>query len=216
MKLARFPLYASLAALAILALFTVNARSGATTQTPPPSSGYEVATFAGGCFWCMQPPFDKLEGVVKTTVGYTGGSTANPGYEEVSAGGTGHAESIEVTFDPKLISYEKLLETFWHNIDPLRVDAQFCDVGNQYRTAIFYHGDAQKQAAEASRKALADSGRFDQPIATEIVAAGPFYAAEDYHQSYYKKNSYRYSFYRWNCGRDQRLKQLWGDAAGSH
>lgn len=216
MKLARYPLYASLAALVILALFTVNARSDASTQTAKPAAGYEVATFAGGCFWCMQPPFDKLEGVVKTTVGYTGGATANPSYEEVSQGGTGHAESIEVTFDPKLISYEKLLETFWHNVDPLRVDAQFCDVGNQYRTAIFYHTDAQKQAAEASRQALTESGRFDQPIATEIVAAGPFYAAEDYHQSYYKKNEYRYSFYRWNCGRDQRLKQLWGDAAGSH
>lgn len=216
MKLARYPLIASLAAMAILALFTANARSGTNTQTPAPATGYEVATFAGGCFWCMQPPFDKLEGVISTTVGYIGGQTTNPNYKEVSSGGTGHAEAIEVTFDPKLVSYEKLLETFWHNVDPLRVNAQFCDVGNQYRTAIFYHNAEQKRQADASMKALEESGRFDQPIATQIVEAGPFYAAEDYHQSYYKKNEYRYSFYRWNCGRDQRLKQLWGDEAGSH
>ena len=169
-----------------------------------------TATFAGGCFWCMEAPFEDLPGVVSTTVGYTGGTTKNPTYEEVSAGGTGHAESVQIVFDPQKISYEKILEVFWHNIDPLTANAQFCDHGNQYRSAIFYHDDAQKKLAEASKQKLEASKRFKQPIVTQIVAASTFYPAEDYHQKYHQKNPSRYKFYRWNCGRDQRLDELWG------
>ncbi len=171
-----------------------------------------VATFAGGCFWCMQPPFDHLPGVIATTVGYTGGHTEHPTYDQVSAGGTGHAESVQVVYDPRRISYEQLLDVFWHNIDPLAPDAQFCDHGDQYRTAIFYHDATQQRLAEASKRRLEDSHRFSQPIVTAIVPAGPFYPAEAYHQKYYQKNPVRYRYYRWNCGRDQRLKQLWGRA----
>ncbi len=174
----------------------------------------DTATFAGGCFWCMVHPFDQLPGVIKVTSGYTGGTVANPTYEQVSDGGTGHAESVQVLYDPSKIGYDHLLNVYWHNIDPLTANAQFCDHGNQYRSAIFYHGDEQRKLAEASKDALAKSGRFSQPIVTQVVAATPFYAAEDYHQDYYKKNPVRYKFYRWNCGRDQRLKQLWGDDAG--
>jgi peptide-methionine (S)-S-oxide reductase len=170
-----------------------------------------TATFAGGCFWCMEPPFEKLPGVVKTTVGYTGGSVKNPTYEQVSSGVTGHAESIDVVFDPAVVSYEKLLDVFWHNVDPLTRDAQFCDHGRQYRTAIFTHDDEQKRLAEASKQAL--QKRFDQPIVTEIVAAGEFWPAEEYHQRYHEKNPIRYKYYRWNCGRDQRLEAVWGKDA---
>src|SRR5205823_6251761 len=170
-----------------------------------------TATFAGGCFWCMQPPFEKLEGVISTTVGYTGGHTKNPTYEEVSAGGTGHAESVEIVYDPGKIGYAKLLDVFWHNVDPLTPEAQFCDHGHQYRTAIFYHDDTQRRLAEESKQRLAQ--RFGRPIATEIVAATTFYPAEEYHQRYHEKNPVRYKFYRWNCGRDARLKELWGDEA---
>jgi len=169
-----------------------------------------TASFAGGCFWCMQPPFENLPGVVSTTVGYTGGKTKDPTYEEVSAGGTGHAESVQIVYDPQKISYEKLLEIFWHNIDPLTPDAQFCDHGRQYRTAIFTHDATQRRLAEESKQRLEASGRFEQPIVTEIVAASEFYPAEDYHQKYHEKNPARYKLYRWNCGRDQRLKALWG------
>ena len=170
------------------------------------------ATFAGGCFWCMQPPFEKLDGVVSTTVGYTGGHTKNPTYEEVSAGGTGHAESVQIVYDPQKLSYEKLLDVFWHNVDPITPNAQFCDHGNQYRTAIFYHDDTQHHVADESKRRLEESKRFAQPIVTEIVAATEFYPAEDYHQKYHEKNPVRYKYYRWNCGRDQRLKGLWGVA----
>lgn len=170
----------------------------------------ETATFAGGCFWCMEPPFDKLDGVISTTAGYTGGQTKNPSYEEVSSGVTGHAESVQVVFDPTKISYAQLLDVFWHNIDPLTPNAQFCDHGTQYRTAIFYHSEEQKRLAEASKKALEQSGRFTKPIVTEIVPAGKFYKAEKYHQNYYQKNPFRYKFYRYQCGRDKVLKQLWG------
>lgn len=159
----------------------------------------------------MQPPFEKLPGVVSTTVGYTGGQTRNPTYEEVSAGNTGHAESIQIVYDPSKISYQQLLDVFWHNIDPLTADAQFCDHGPQYRSAIFVHDDAQRQLAEASKQRLEASGRFDRPIVTEIVAATQFYPAEEYHQMYHEKNPVRYRYYRWNCGRDQRLQALWGD-----
>ena len=172
----------------------------------------ETATFAGGCFWCMEGPFDVLDGVVSTTSGYTGGAVPDPDYEQVSAGGTGHAESVQVTYDPQRVSYEKLLDVFWHNIDPTVINQQFCDHGSQYRTAIFYHNDVQKQAAEASVTALAQNKPFTAPIKTELSKAATFYPAEDYHQDYYKKNPVRYKFYRYNCGRDQRLTELWGGA----
>jgi peptide-methionine (S)-S-oxide reductase len=174
----------------------------------------EKATFAGGCFWCMETPFDKLDGVVAVTVGYTGGQKKNPTYQEVSGGGTGHAESVEIRYDPARIAYEKLLDVFWHNIDPTTLNRQFCDVGNQYRTAIFYHGEAQKVLAEASRQSLGKSKPFREPIVTEITRATEFYPAEEYHQHYYRKNPFRYKIYRQGCGRDQRLKELWGSAAG--
>jgi peptide-methionine (S)-S-oxide reductase len=181
-------------------------------SAPLPEDGQALATFAGGCFWCMEPPYDKLDGVLATTSGYTGGDKVNPTYQEVSAGTTGHAEAVQVTYDPAKVSYEQLLEVFWHNVDPLDAGGQFCDRGSQYRTAIFVHDDEQRRLAEQSKQALESSGRFQQPIVTEIDAAGPFYPAEDYHQDYYEKNPIRYEFYRWNCGRDQRLAQLWGEA----
>ena len=172
----------------------------------------EKATFAGGCFWCMEEAFDKVDGVVSTLSGYTGGRKANPTYEEVSAGRTGHAESVEVMYDPTKVSYEKLLEIFWHNIDPTVADRQFCDVGNQYRSAIFYHNETQKRLAEESKQKLEKSERFKAPFATQIVPAGPFYLAEEYHQNFHEKNPIRYKFYKYNCGRAQRLLDLWGKA----
>jgi len=178
--------------------------------------GLEKATFAGGCFWCMEPAFDHVEGVVSVTAGYTGGTKKDPTYEEVSSGTTGHAESVEVLYDPSKVSYEELLSVFWHNIDPTVKDRQFCDVGRQYKSAIFYHNGEQRRKAEASKKALEESKRFNGPIYTEIVPASQFYPAEEYHQGYYKKNPVRYKFYRWNCGRDERLRELWGKAAGGH
>jgi peptide-methionine (S)-S-oxide reductase len=182
----------------------------AQTRVPP---GMAVATFAGGCFWCVESDFDKVPGVTETISGYTGGSKANPTYQEVSSGTTGHAESVQVIFDPKKVSYEKLLDTFWVSVDPTVKDRQFCDSGNQYRTAIFYNDESQRKAAEASKAALEKSKPFKQPIVTQIVAAGPFYPAEDYHQDYYKKNPVRYQIYRSGCGRDARLKELWGNRA---
>ncbi|MFB0507878.1 MAG: peptide-methionine (S)-S-oxide reductase MsrA [Thermodesulfobacteriota bacterium] len=170
------------------------------------------ATFAGGCFWCMEPPFDKLYGVVSTTSGYIGGHKVNPTYEEVSSGTTGHAEAIQIVYDPRKITYDQLLEVFWKNVDPTDNGGQFCDRGSQYRTAIFYHDQDQKHLAEHSRQALIESEGFKE-IATEITAASTFYPAEEYHQDYYKKNPVRYKFYRYSCGRDRRLKELWG---GSH
>ena len=166
-----------------------------------------TATFAGGCFWCMEPPYDKLEGVISTTSGYIGGQKENPTYKEVSAGGTGHAEAVQVVYDPTKISYEELLDVFWKNIDPTVKDQQFCDHGDQYRTAIFYSGDEQKQFAETSKERIAV--RFDT-VYTEIVPASTFYPAEEYHQDYYQKNPLRYKFYRTSCGRDSRLEELWG------
>jgi peptide-methionine (S)-S-oxide reductase len=176
--------------------------------TPQVATKTATATFAGGCFWCVEADFDKVDGVISTISGYIGGRTANPSYEEVSRGGTGHAEAVEIVYDPAKVSYQKLLDVFWHNIDPLVKDRQFCDRGDQYRTAVFYHGDEQRRLAEASKTAV--QGRFKQPIETEIVAAGTFYKAEDYHQDYYVKNPVRYKFYRFNCGRDARLEELWG------
>jgi peptide-methionine (S)-S-oxide reductase len=181
--------------------------AGAAAEGVPPQATAK-ATFAGGCFWCVEADFDKVEGVISTTSGYTGGRSVNPSYEEVSRGGTGHAEAVEIVYDPAKVSYEKLLEVFWHNIDPLAKDRQFCDHGDQYRSAIFYHGQEQRALAEASKAQVAK--RFKQPIQTEIVAAEPFYKAEEYHQDYYKKNPIRYRFYRFNCGRDARLEELWG------
>jgi peptide-methionine (S)-S-oxide reductase len=168
------------------------------------------ATFAGGCFWCMEPPYDKLDGVISTVSGYIGGPKKNPTYEEVSAGGTGHAEAVQVVYDPSKVSYQKLLEVYWKNVDPLTPNRQFCDRGSQYRTAIFTHGAEQKRLAEASRQEI--QKRFQQPVVTEIVAAGPFYPAEEYHQDYYEKNPIRYKYYRTSCGRDRRLEELWGKA----
>jgi len=182
-------------------------------KLPPAPPGSAVATFAGGCFWCMEAPFDKQEGVIATTSGYIGGTKANPTYEEVSSGATGHTEAVQVLYDPKKVSYEKLLDTFWHNIDPTVTNRQFCDVGSQYRTGIFVHGDEQQKAAEASKAALDKSKPFKEAIVTPISAATPFWPAEEYHQDYYKKNPVRYTYYRTGCGRDARLKQLWGSAA---
>ena len=186
-------------------------------SAPGPARGepaLKEATFAGGCFWCMEGPFDKLEGVISTTSGYTGGGKKNPTYEEVSAGGTGHAESVRVVYDPAKVSYERLLDVFWHNIDPLARERQFCDAGNQYRSAIFFHDEAQRLAAAASKSTLEASGRLKGPIATQIVPAGEFWPAEEYHQDYYKKNPIRYKYYRGGCGRDARLKEIWGADAG--
>jgi peptide-methionine (S)-S-oxide reductase len=174
----------------------------------------EKATFAGGCFWCMEHPFDAIPGVVSVTSGYTGGQKKNPTYEEVSAGGTGHAESIQVVYEPIKVTYEKLLKVFWHNIDPIAQDRQFCDSGRQYRSAIFYHTEEQHQLALQTKALLEKNKTFKEPIATEIVQAAEFYPAEDYHQHYYKKNPIRYKFYRTTCGRDKRLKELWGNEAG--
>lgn len=168
------------------------------------------ATFAGGCFWCMEEAFDPIPGVISTVSGYMGGKTSNPTYEQVSTGRTGHAEVVQVEYDPGRVSYEKLLETFWRNIDPTQRDGQFCDHGSQYRSAIFHHGDEQKRFAERSRAALANSKPFKGQVVTEIVPAGQFYPAEDYHQDYYRKNPVRYKFYKTGCGRAARLKELWG------
>jgi peptide-methionine (S)-S-oxide reductase len=175
-----------------------------------------LATFAGGWFWCMEPPFDELDGVFSTISGYIGGQKRNPTYEQVSAGTTGHAEAVQIAYDPSVVSYERLLEVFWHNIDPLDAGGQFCDHGSQYRTAIFYHSEEQRQQAEASKLALEREHVLPGKIVTEIVAADEFYPAEDYHQDYYQKNPVRYTFYRFSCGRDRRLESLWGENAGGH
>ena len=175
-------------------------------QSAPPRT---LATFAGGCFWCVEADFDKVPGVLSTTSGYTGGKLDNPNYNQVSAGGTGHAEAVEIAFDPSKVSYQKLLEVFWRNHDPLAKDRQFCDRGDQYRPAIFYHDEEQRKLAEASKKSVQEKFA-PRAVQTEIAKAGTFYKAEDYHQDYYEKNPVRYKFYRFNCGRDQRLEELWG------
>ncbi|MBI1397187.1 MAG: peptide-methionine (S)-S-oxide reductase MsrA [Betaproteobacteria bacterium] len=181
----------------------------AATQEASTATGSATAIFAGGCFWCVESDFEKLPGVISAVSGYTGGHVANPTYEEVSAGGTGHAESVRVTYDPKKVTYAQLVDYFWHHIDPTVENRQFCDVGSQYRTAIFYENDEQRQVAEASKAALEQSGRFKH-IYTQIVPAGPFYVAEKYHQDYYKKNPVRYHYYRYACGRDARVAEVWG------
>jgi peptide-methionine (S)-S-oxide reductase len=172
----------------------------------------EKATFAGGCFWCMEEALDKLQGVVSTISGYMGGQKSKPTYEEVSAGGTGHAEVVQIVYDPAKLSYEKILELYWHNIDPTTPNKQFCDVGNQYRPAIFYHNETQKRLAEESKKVVEKTKKFPEQIATEIVPATEFFPAEEYHQNFYQKNPLRYKFYKFQCGRAQRLEQLWGKA----
>jgi len=196
--------------LVTFAALAAAATTGSAGVVDPPHT--ELATFAGGCFWCMEPPFDAIDGVLSTTVGYTGGHVKNPTYQQVSAGGTGHAEAIQVVFDPAKVTYRQLLQVFWHNVDPTTRDRQFCDRGHQYRTAIFYHDDAQRQAAEQSKAELERSKPFSGDIVTEVVPAGPFYPAEDYHQEYYRKNPLRYKYYRFSCGRDARLEELWGEA----
>ncbi len=170
----------------------------------------EKAVLAGGCFWCMESDFEKLDGVIEVESGYIGGNVDSPTYKQVSRGGTGHAEAVRVRYDPRKVSYEKLLDYFWRHIDPTVKDRQFCDVGSQYRSAIFYQNAAEEKAARASKLVLEKSGRF-QHIYTEIVAAGTFYPAEEYHQDYYKKNPVRYGYYRFSCGRDARVEKLWGE-----
>jgi peptide-methionine (S)-S-oxide reductase len=196
------------------------AQAGQSAPAPAPAKKEEpklaTATFAGGCFWCMEPPFDKVKGVKSTTSGYTGGTKPNPTYEEVTTGATGHAEAVQVVYDPSKVSYAQLLQIFWRNVDPLTANAQFCDHGPQYRTAIFFHDAEQQRLAEESKRQLEASGRFKAPIVTELVPASTFYPAEDYHQDYYQKNPVRYRYYRFGCGRDARLKQLWGEEAPKH
>ena len=186
----------------------------ALTATSALAQTTAKATFAGGCFWCVESDFDKIPGVISTTSGYIGGKIDNPTYKQVSAGITGHAEAVEIEFDPQKVNYEQLLQYFWRTIDPTVKDRQFCDHGAQYRSAIFYHDDTQRRAAETSKAALEKTKPFKQPIVTEIAQATRFWPAEEYHQDYYKKNPIRYNFYRTGCGRDSRLKELWGDLAG--
>lgn len=181
-----------------------------TKLTPPAPPGLAKATLAGGCFWCVESDFDKVPGVISTTSGYIGGKVANPTYEQVSRDVTGHAEAVEIVYDPKRVSYEQLVEYFWRTIDPTTKDRQFCDAGSPYRTAIYAHDAQQLAVANASRAKLEKTKPFKEPIVTEIALAGPFYAAEDYHQDYYKKNPIRYKYYRTSCGREARIAELWG------
>lgn len=175
---------------------------------PETTARTETATFAAGCFWCVEEAFDKVAGVIATTSGYTAGHAPKPTYEQVSSGGTGHTEAVQVTYDPAKVTYEALLTTFWRNVDAVAAGGQFCDRGSQYRSGIYVHSSAQRQQAEASKAKVA--AQLGKAIATEIVSAGPFYEAEGYHQDYHNKNAVRYKFYKWNCGRAQRLEALWG------
>jgi peptide-methionine (S)-S-oxide reductase len=213
----RVLLLSLIAGVAVFGLRFADIVLGVSAAPPPPApAGSAVAILAGGCFWCVEADFDKVPGVLSTTSGYIGGTVANPTYEDVSSGGTGHAEAVKIVYDPAMVTYEKLLYVFWRNVDPLTKESQFCDYGTQYRSAIFYLDDTQKKLAEASKAAL--QPRFKRTIVTEIVKAGPFYPAEAYHQDYYKKNPVRYKFYRYNCGRDARLDEVWGSEArgGTH
>jgi peptide-methionine (S)-S-oxide reductase len=214
---------AALIALSILGLVVLSGmltgaapdRSSRFALRPVPAAGQKVATFAGGCFWSMQKAFDGVPGVVTTTAGYAGGTKAGPSYEQVETGKTGHAESVQLTYDPAKISYQQLLDIYWHHIDPLTVNAAFCDRGPQYRSIIFYADPEQREQAETSKKALDQSHRFKTPVVTSVEPATKFYPAEEYHQQFYKKNPQHYEAYRIGCGRDQRLKELWGDSAQS-
>ena len=194
--------------LFILACLPAIGSAQADTGNPAHAS----AIFAGGCFWCMEPPFDKLEGVISTTSGYIGGHKLNPTYQEVSAGRTGHTEAVKIVYDPGKVSYPELLDVFWHNIDPTAVDGQFCDWGTQYRSEIFFNSAEQRQQAEKSKAALDELKPFKEPVVTAITKDSVFYPAEDYHQDYYLKNPVRYKFYRYGCGRDKRLEELWGSS----
>jgi peptide-methionine (S)-S-oxide reductase len=201
-------LHRYLVAVAILAGISATVVSTApAAATGAQQAQRATAMFAGGCFWCMEPPFDQLAGVVATTSGYAGGRVKNPTYEQVSRGGTGHAEVVQVTYDPSKVTFAQLLETFWRNVDPFDGGGQFCDRGDQYRSAVFYASEDEKRLAEGSRKKVEE--QFGRTVVTEIVPAAPFYAAESYHQDYYKKNSLQYKFYSWNCGRAQRLETIW-------
>lgn len=202
-RLSQVGMYPAVVCLAV-GLWMLAGTSMANVQ-----SGLARAHFAGGCFWCMEEVFEKVEGVVSVTSGYMGGGVADPSYEQVSAGGTGHAESVEVLYDPGKVSYAQLLQAFWRNVDPLTANAQFCDHGSQYRSAIFYLNDEQRRLAEESKQSIEQSKRFKHPIVTQIVKATPFYPAEDYHQDFYKRNPIRYKFYKFSCGRAQRLDELW-------
>jgi peptide-methionine (S)-S-oxide reductase len=199
----------------VSALAAALSMAAALAQNTAPAATAK-ATFAGGCFWCVESDFDKVPGVLSTTSGYTGGTVPNPTYNQVSAKTTGHTEAVEIVYDPAKVSYEQLLQVYWRSIDPTVVDRQFCDVGSPYRTAIFAHGPQQLAAAQASKAALEKNKPFREPIVTPVLPAAPFYAAEEYHQDYYKKNPVRYSYYRTSCGRDARLKDLWGKAATGH
>lgn len=199
-----------LAQSVIFTLALVLGLGAAAQNQDSATSGTEIAIFAGGCFWCVESDFDKVDGVESTTSGYIGGHLDNPTYKQVSAGGTGHAEAVQIVYDPTRVSYAQLLEIFWRSIDPTTADRQFCDKGDQYRTAIFARDNAQLDLAEASREQLEASKPFAEPIVTEITMASTFYPAEDYHQDYHSKNPLRYNFYRTTCGRDRRLKDLWG------
>ncbi len=201
-----FSYVAAFAMLSLAATSLVHAQANTTATAK--------ATFAGGCFWCVESDFDKIDGVISTTSGYTGGKTANPTYESVSSNTTGHYEAVEIVFDPKKVSYAALVEYFWRTVDPTDKNGQFCDKGASYRTAIFAHDAEQLKIAQASRDALEKTKPFKAPIATEIQSASAFTRAEEYHQDYYPKNPVRYKYYRSSCGRDARLKDLWGDAAG--
>lgn len=206
--MSKYPLVVKTVIGAVVGMMVVLISSAYAAQASASENG--VAIFAGGCFWCTESDFDKVLGVTATTSGYIGGHVKNPSYKQVSAGSTGHIEAVKVEFDPQVTNYAKLLEAYWPSIDPIAVNRQFCDAGSQYRSAIFYLNEAQQTAAQNSKTALQRSGRFSQPIATDILPAGTFYPAETYHQDYYKKNPVRYKYYRWNCGRDQRLEELWG------
>ncbi len=194
----------------LLALLAAASSGGVQAQTRPAPAAADTAVFGGGCFWCVEEAFDAVPGVLSTISGYTGGRVANPTYRQVSGGGTGHVEVVQVVFDPRRVSYAQLLNVFWRNVDPLTPNRQFCDAGDQYRSAIFYRDADQRQRAEGSKTQLARSGRFKQPIVTEILPAAPFYAAEEYHQNYHNKNPLRYKYYKYSCGRARRLEEVWG------
>ncbi len=194
----------------IVAVLLVGAWNVQSTGLAAAGAMSGKAYFAGGCFWCMEEVFEKVEGVLSATSGYMGGTVSNPTYEEVSAGRTGHTESVEVVYDPAKVSYQKLLDAFWRNVDPITPNAQFCDHGNQYRSAIFFQTEDEKRASDSSKQVIEQSRRFKEPIVTQIVMAPQFYPAEEYHQDFYKKNPIRYKLYKYNCGRAQRLEELWG------
>ncbi len=201
------------AVLAVALLLSAGLSFGAASKSGAAEDGLEVATFAGGCFWCVESDFDKVPGVVRTVSGYTGGTVPDPTYKRVSAGGTGHREAVQIFYDPKRVSYAALVEVFWRSVDPTDGGGQFCDRGESYETAIFANSLEQKQQAEASKRELQRSDVLKQPVVTPIEVARAFYPAEDYHQDYYKKSPLRYGFYRYRCGRDSRIEELWGEDA---